>query len=50
MAGTSEDRLVAPPQSGIATAVFRKCLTEPFARAFGVDIGESRRRLIAPGS
>lgn len=38
MAGASDDRLVVPLQPGIATEIFRKCLTEPFARAFGVEV------------
>ena len=34
----SAQRLSVPLQPGIATEVFRRCLTEPFERAFGVTV------------
>ena len=34
----SKQRLSVPLQPGIATEIFRRCLTEPFERAFGVTV------------
>lgn len=38
MTATARGPLVVPLQPGIATEIFRECLTEPFARAFGVRV------------
>ena len=44
MATGGKERLVVPLQPGIATEVFRKCLTDPFAQAFGVEVEPPDRR------
>lgn len=39
----SKDRLSVPLQPGIATEIFRRCLTEPFAKTFGVGVDTPAR-------
>lgn len=39
----SKQRLSVPLQPGIATEMFRRCLTEPFAKAFGVTVDTPAR-------
>lgn len=43
MARNEKRKLSIPLQPGIATEVFRRCLTEPFARAFDVEVDTPAR-------